>query len=537
MGRPVYVIAYDVGTTGVKTCLYNITSQLKLQGSAYAGYGLYMLENGGAEQEPDEWWEGVCSTTARVLEQTGIAADDISAVSFCSQMQGVVLVDKECRAVRRAMSYMDCRAHRQFDKGLVHGLKISGMNAVKLVQSLHITRAVPASVKDPVWKYKWVQENEPEKFARVYKWLDVKEYLIARFTGRCVMTEGTAYATLLYDTRPGKQGWSRTLCRMFGVDMRHLPDIIRSTDTAGGITEAAAAELELRPGTPVYGGGGDAELIGLGAGAIKYSDTHIYLGTSGWVSTVTDRQVVDVTAMIASIVGPRPGHFHYFAEMETAGKCLEWVKDHLALDEIGIFLEKRHVTESLDKVYATLYDYLCEVVSRVPAGSGGVVFTPWLHGNRCPFEDEKSRGMFFNIGLNTGKSMLIRSVIEGICYHSRWMLEAQQKKVKTSESIRFVGGGALSPVICQILADILEKDVVTVENPQNVGAAGAAVVMAVGMKLADSFDETAQLIPANGVFHPSAENRDAHERNYRVFKSLYPSNKANFALLNFNGNE
>jgi xylulokinase len=281
----------------------------------------------------------------------------------------------------------------------------------------------------------------------------------------------------------------------------------------------------------VYGGGGDAELISIGTGAVELGETHIYLGTSGWVSTVTDKQLVDTTSMIAAIVGAQPERYHYFAEMETAGKCLEWVKDHLALDEIGVYLEKKHITESLERVYLSLYDYLCEVVSTVPAGSGGVVFTPWLHGNRCPFEAPEARGVFFGIGIGTGKSEMIRAVIEGICYHLRWMLEAQEKKTRTSDTILVAGGGALSPVICQILADVLDRKVATQPQPQNAGAYGAAVLITAGMGLIPSAGSAKALLPGYTFFSPIAQNKSAHDVNYAVFRSLYKDNKKSFSLL------
>jgi xylulokinase len=527
----VYVITYDLGTTGVKTCLFSISGRLNLVHSAYAGYGLYLVEGGGAEQHPDEWWRAVCETTQTVLKESGISPGNIAAVSFCSQMQCLALVDREGNAVRPAMSYMDNRAEKQREAGIAHGLKVSGLNARKLIASLAATKAVPASVKDPVWKYKWVQENEPENFRRVYKWLDAKDYLVLRFTGKFTMTEGDAYATMLYDTRPGQRGWSQTLCRMFGVNPAHLPDVILATDVAGGITAQAAAELGLAEGTPVYGGGGDAELIGVGIGAVETGETHIYLGTSGWVSTVTDKQIVDTSSMIAAIVGAQPGRYNYFAEMETAGKCLEWVKDHLALDEIGVYLEKKHITESLERVYLSLYDYLCEVVSHVPAGSRGIIFTPWLHGNRCPFEDPEARGIFFGIGIDTGKSAMIRAVIEGICYHLRWMLESQEKKTSTSDTILVAGGGASSPVICQILADVLGRRVATVPQPQNAGAYGAAIIITEGLKLIPSASSAKALLPDYITFNPIRENKPVHDANYTVFRSLYSDNRKSFSLL------
>ena len=524
-----YVLAYDIGTTGVKTCLFEIGSTITLLAGDSEGYGLYIMEDGGAEQDADEWWAAMCHTTVRLLAKTGTAPEQISGISFCSQMQGLVLTDRDGVPVHRPMSYMDQRATEEIRKGIAHGPQIAGANVFKLLKSLRITGAVSTSVKDPMWKYKWIEAHEPENFARAYKWLDVKEYLIHRCTGRFVMTEDSAFATLLYDTR--KKAWSQSLCRTFGVRTEHLPDIIASSDQAGTLTEKAAAELGLALGTPVFGGGGDASLIGVGAGCTSVGDTHIYCGTSGWVSTVTDRQLVDVSAMIAAIVGAQSGRYNYFAEMETAGKCLEWVRDHLALDEIGIYLEKKDITEGREAIARSLYDYMTETVAKAPAGSGGVLFTPWLHGNRCPFEDPTAAGMFFGIRLETGKTELIRAVLEGICYHLRWMLECEARKVKISDTIRFVGGGALSPVTSQILADITGHTIEVVESPQNVGSVGAAAIAAVGLGLIPDLDRVRSFIPVQSSCAPDRKAHAVYNHYYETFKKLYAANKKLFRSL------
>lgn len=532
MGKTGYILAYDVGTTALKTCLFSLDGGLTLRAFAQRPYPLTVFPDGGAEQQPEDWWEAMCVTTREALRSAGVLPDEIAGLSFCSQMQGLVLVDQDADPVRPAMSYMDQRAVEEFQSGMAFGLKLSGINVIRLLRSLIITKAVAGSVKDPVWKYKWVQRHEPEVFSRVYKWLDVKEFLIARCTGEFVMTADSAFATLLYDVRPGREGFSRAMCSMLGVDQAHLPRIIRSTDQAGGLTERAAAALGLKPGTPVFGGGGDASLIGVGAGAVDVGSTHLYMGTSGWVSTVIDRPTLDISAMIAGVVGAEPGSFNYFAELETAGKCLEWVKNHLALDEIGIYLQKVNISDGQEAAYRSLYDYMMHVISTIPAGSNGVIFTPWLHGNRCPFEDANARGMFFNIGLETGKTELIRSVIEGVCYHMRWMLEAQQKKVKTSPVIRFVGGGALAPLTCQILADVLGRTVETVNDPQNVGAVGAALVAAVGLGAYASLSQAKALVPASCRYEPDLKNKAVYDNGFAVFKSLYLANKKSFSALN-----
>ena len=527
-----YAIAYDVGTTGVKTCLFEIDSEVRLIAGEYAGYDLWILPDGGAEQDTEQWWQAMCATTKRLLEKTGVAPEKISGLSFCSQMQGMVLVDKLGNALRRPMSYMDQRAAQEFRDFQKRGITLSGVEVSTLVRSLIITHAVSSSVKDPLWKYKWVQKNEPELFKRVYKWLDVKEYLICRCTGECVMTRDSAYSTFLYDTRPGHEGWSHELCRIYGVAEEHLPRVIECTDVAGRLTERAAAELGLLPQTPVYGGGGDATLIGVGAGCTHLGDTHVYSGTSGWVGTLIGRQKVDVSAMMCGIVGAQEGMFNYFAEMETAGKCFEWVKKHMVEDEIDTYLQKINVADSTETAYESLYDYMSDAIARIPAGSGGVIFTPWLHGNRCPFEDHRAAGMFFNLKIETGETQMIRAVLEGICFHLRWMLECQDKKIRTGRVLRFVGGGALSPATCQILADITGRPVETVPNTKDVGAIGAAMLVAVGSGALNDLESASSLIRPDRRYEPDGRNRAVYDRNYRVFRRLYHSNRKNFAALN-----
>jgi xylulokinase len=528
-----YAIAYDIGTTGVKTCLFKISKEIELIDGAYGSYNLYILENGGAEQDTEEWWTALCSTTKALLQKTGLSPDEINGISFCSQMQGLVLVDKNGNALRRPMSYMDQRSSDVMKKYSGKGIKVAGLGLIKLLTCLAQTHAAPLSVKDPLWKYLWVKDNEPEVYSKIYKWLDVKEYFICRATGQCVMTKDSAWSTLIYDSN--HYCWSKKICRMFKVNPAHLPRVIECYQVSGNLTEKAAAELGLKVGTEVYGGGGDATLIGVGAGCTNVGDTHIYSGTSGWVGTVTDKQLVDASHSIAATMGPVKGRFNYFAEMETAGKCFEWVKEHLALDEIGIYLKKQDVAESKESEYESLYDYLSDTIKRIPAGSNGVVFTPWLHGNRCPFEDPNASGLFFNINIDTGKTQMIRAVLEGICFHLRWMLEVEELKVQTSDVIRFVGGGALSDVTCQILADITGRKIETVEHAQDVGAVGAAMLVGLGCGLIPSIDKVKNFVKVKKIFIPNLANKAVYDRNFKVFKSIYSANKKLFKEINKKG--
>ncbi len=527
-----YIIIYDFGTSSAKTCLFKIDSEIRLVAGSSAEYGLYITDNGGAEQDTEEWWSALCSTTHNLFLKSGIKPSEIDGMAFCSQMQGAVFVDENGNALRRPMNYLDQKGVKEYKDCMGRGIiKVSGCSLYKLVRNLIVNYAGSTSAKDPVWKYKWVEKNEPDVFKKIYKWLDIGDYLTSRCTGRIVRTADTAFATFLYDTRRKKEGWNKSLLKMYNVNPDHMPDIIDCTDQAGTLTATAAEELGLVPGIPVFGGGGDTTFVNIGAGCTKPGDTHIYIGTSGWVSTFMDHQTVDINAMITGVLSAKHGYFNYYAELETAGKCFEWVKDHLALDEVGVYLDQKMITDAESK-YLSLYDYLSTEVGKVPPGANGVIFTPWLHGNRCPFEDSKAGGMFFNIRIGNGKRDMIRAVLEGICYHLRWLLECVEKKVKTSDIIRFVGGGALSPLTAQMLADITGRTVETVNNTQEVGAIGAALVVAAGIKGEDVLELSRRLVKVNRAYVPNPENKEAYERNFRVFKNLYKSNAANYKLLN-----
>ena len=540
MATEAYVLAHDLGTSGNKACLYRVGERVEQVGSYLVEYPLLLTADGGAEERAEDWWQAVGLATRTLLERTGLDPALIRGMAFCSQMQGSVLVDEGGQALRNPMIYLDGRAQAQLARHLYTGLlRIGKWNASKTLRSLIITGGLAGTAKDPLWKYHWVKDNEPEVFARAWKWLDVKDYLTLRCTGRLGMTYDSAHLTWVFDTRPGRLGWSGPLCRLFGVDPRHLPPVVRSVDVIGPLLPAVAAEMGLSPGTPVFGGGGDTTLIAIGAGCTKLNDTHVYIGTSGWVAATVGKRMVDTTNFIASILGAIPGRYVYTAEQETAGACLQWVRDHLALDEIGLYLGAQPVVDSRkggggdkSQEYASLYEFLNEVAAQTPPGAGGLIFTPWLHGNRAPREDPFARGVFFNLSLDTGKRQMIRSVLEGVAYHVRWSLEAVERRIPRREVVRLAGGGAKSAVWCQIMADVTGRKVEVVENAQDAGTAGAAIVCGVGLGLVPSFEAAGALVRVERTYAPRPETRAVYERQYRVFKEIYRRNRELFRQLN-----
>lgn len=532
MSDPLYLLAFDLGTTASKTCLYEVGDCLVLRATATRRLDLATGADGRAEQDPEQWWTALATSVPEVLASARVGAAQVGGLTFCAQMQSLVLVDKTGTAVRPALSYLDQRASIRRTKLTAGGPRVAGIGLGLLLPWLHVAGGVAASAKDPLWKYLRVADEEPQAFARVHKWLDAKDFLTARCTGRFTMSLDSAFATFLCDTRPAKDCWSGWLVQRFGVNPSHLPEIVRPDDQVGGLTVEAAQALSLPEGLPVFAGAGDASLIGVGAGATAVGATHVYVGTSGWVSTVANKRLVDTQTLMATVPGAARGRFAYFGEQETSGKCLEWVRDHLALDEIGVYRDKHERPSGPDADDRSLIDYLTKTIAEVPVGSGGVLFAPWLHGSRSPFEDPHVRGMFFNLGLGTGKRQLIRAVVEGLAYNKRMLLEAQGRRVVTSATLRFAGGGALSDETCRILADVTGRAVEAVSDPQNAGAAGAALVAAVGLGRFPHLDAASATVTVRARFEPRPESRVIHERNYEVFRGLYPANKALFHKLN-----
>jgi xylulokinase len=532
MTTPLYLLAVDLGTTALKTCVYEVGESLFLRAATSRRLSLDSGADGRAEQNPEEWWEALVSSLPEVLNASGIAPSAIGGITFCAQMQCLVLVDQAGRAVRPALSYLDSRATARRSKLTAYGPRVADIGIGLLLPWLYVAGGVAASAKDPLWKYLRVMDEEPEAFGRVHAWLDAKDFLTARCTGRFTMSGDSAFGTLLADTRHDRVRWSPWLLRRFGIKSEHLPEIVSPADRVGGLCAEAARELGLPEGTAVFAGGGDASLIGVGAGAVAVGSTHVYVGTSGWVSTVSDKRLVDTSTMMATVPGPVPRRYAYFGEQETSGKCLEWVRDHLALDEIGVYLEKRVLPTGLDEEDKSLIDYLTKSIAEVPAGSGGLLFAPWLHGSRSPFEDPYVRGMFFNLSLETGKRQMIRSVVEGLAYNKRLLLEAQARKLEPSSALRFAGGGALSDETCRILADVTGRSVEPVVDPQNAGAAGAALVAACGLGRFPDLDAAAATVRVRGRFEPNPANRAVHDRNYRVFRDLYKATGPLFRRLN-----
>jgi xylulokinase len=504
-----YLVTYDIGNSFIKATLTKIANSIEFVGATVVNtHSTTTLGGKGVEQSTEQWWDSICRSTKELLKNYGISSDQIKGISFCSQMNATVLVDENGNTVRPPMTFLDRRADKEFKDYFDHGFKIHGLNIWKLIKAMRHTCMVPVGAYSPIWKYKWVQNNEPENFARIDKFLDVGDYLLYKTTGRFVRTEDSAFCTALNDCRKGHSGWSHTMANAYGIKEKHLPEIVQSTDIVGRITATAAEQMGLEKGTPVIAGGGDVAMVAVGCGNIQNNQTSIYCGTSGSVCTVVDRIIQFADIMMIAVKGPDPKQKYLYGELETAGKCFAWAR------------------ELIGKLDNSQYSYeeCASLVSKAKPGAHGLMFTPFMNGCKTPFEDGDIRSTLSGISLETTRGDLLRAVIEGICFHFRWLLECQAKKCKISDTIRFAGGLARINIMNQILADVTGHTIETVKHPQYVGALGAAAVAAIGLGQM-KFEDIHSYIEITNTYTPNPENHEIYNKLYKKFLDKVKSDR------------
>lgn len=499
-----YILAHDVGTSGSKGTLFN--DRLEMVASESAHYDVLFPEKGHAEQDPLDWWRAITQTTHSIMEHTDIKGTDISGMVFSAQMAGVLPVDENGNALMNCLTWLDTRAAPQAKKIIGKGLvKISGYSLYPLIQFLRITGGSPGMAgKDAISKIIWLKEKAPRVYEEAVKLLDVKDYLIYRCTSEYVTSRDCAHITWLMDSRPGKFIWSEALLKKYGIDPSKLPQIKKSTDLAGSLSRNAAHELGIPGGIPVVVGAGDMASAAIGSGAVEAGETHVYVGTSSWIGAHLPSREKDLSHYMGSICSARPDMYLCIAEQETASGCLEWIKTNV--------------------VREFSYDQLNEYISTVEPGSGGVIFTPWLFGERSPLDDPEVRGGFYNLSLEHDRGHMARAVYEGVAVNIKWALEYFEKLVaKTAplDRIHLIGGGAKSNIWCQIFADAFARPVLRMDNPLGAGARGAAAIALVGLKRFETFSDIKSLIKVETQFEPVRENIPIYENILKEFKRIY----------------
>jgi xylulokinase len=515
-----YVLAIDLGTTGLKVGIVSTTGQIVW--TADAQLTTTWLPHGGAEQDADEWWRLITDAAKAGIASGVVDAKDIVAVSTTGQWASTVPVDEGGIPVAPCVLWMDTRGGRHVRKRI--GGKVSGYKAKAIATWIRHTGGAPSTAgADPIGHMLYLDIDQPD-IARNTRWyLEPVDYVGMRFTGEAIATHASMTGVWLTDNRNlDKLDYDQTLLKMAGVDATKLPPLRTTASVVGTVRDAVADDLGLQHGVQVIAGTPDLHSASVGAGTILDFQTHMAISTTTWISCPVPFKKTDPMSQIAAIPGVGPDSYLLANNHDTSGACLQWLRDKvIAPDDLLSGDSKRPD-----------FGALCDLADTVAPGAGGVIFTPWLTGERSPIDDKSARAGFHNVNIETDRAALVRAVLEGVAYNARWLHEAVEKMVKqTLDPIRVFGGGAQSDVWCQIHADVMDRTVERLADPMHTGLRGAALLA--GIALGDVERAKARdYAPVDATFTPNPATRDEYERLYSEFTGLYKLQKDMFHRLN-----
>lgn len=526
---PAHVLAVDLGTGGPKVAI--VSTDGDVVAHTYATNELILIEGGGAEQDPEEWWTTIRDGMRELVAADHVPAESIVAISVSTQWMGTVPVDADGNHLMNAVIWMDARGARYADEVAGGGLEIPGVgyNALRLRKWLQKTGGLPSlSGKDPVGHILWIKHERPDVYARTAVFLEPMDYLNLRLTGKAAASFDSITGYWSTDNRDlASVAYDDDLIAMCGLERSKLPDLLPTGAVLGPITDAVAAELGLSTDVQVVTGTGDTASAGIGSGAVRDFEAHLYVGTSSWLSCHVPFKKTDILSNITSLPSGIPNRYWVATEQDVAGKALTWLIDNVLYPDDAL---------GSGPVPDDVFDRLNEMAASVPAGSHNVIFLPWLNGERTPVDDHHIRGGWYNTSLTTDRSVLVRALLEGVALNTRWMLQAAEKFVKQHrpdgfEHINFVGGGARSPLWCQIMADVLDRPIRQVADSvlANVRGAGFSAAVALGYL---RWDDIPAKIAIERTFTPDPSTRATYDALFAAFTGIYKANKGIYAKLN-----
>ncbi len=499
MPEPRYIIAHDVGTSSTKAALVEFDG--KVRAYSTEPYPIDYPQVNWAEQNPDDYWQAVCESTKRVLKEAGISPKDIAGVVFTTQTVGIIPITRAKGHLRPAVIWLDGRASAQAEEVMN---KFGGKAIFSGIAGTAITG------KDGIAKLLWIKQNEPEVHAETEYYMDVNGYLVHRMTGRQVY-EWSCASTIGLDLK--KNDWLKLVMNRVGIETGKFPELVKSTDRVGAVSEEAAAQCGLVEGIPVFGGCGDMQSAAIGAGAVAEGEGHLYLGTSAWVGVTTGKAPTGREGVVTLKSGD-PSLNLLFGEMETAGMCLDWIRNEF------------YRNEQQEPGDSTIYKLMDESIKKISAGSDYLIFTPWFYGERCPVSDVYIKSTFFNLSAAHRREHMLKAVYEGVALNLRWILEIMDRRYGFPlPLLRVIGGGSNSDVWMQILADVTQRRLEKVSECQMCGAVGAAFIAAVGLGIYPDIAAAARNIRVEKTFSPRPENREIYDRLFKTYRLIYKNLK------------
>jgi xylulokinase len=496
-----YIIAHDLGTTGNKATLYDREGQLV--GSSFFAYGTEYAYTGWAEQNPEDWWEAVCQSTQRLLQDTHVSKNDIACITFSGQMMGAVALDRDGRPLRNAIIWADQRALEQ-EAWIAERVSF---------EEMYRWTGHRLSASYSLAKILWIRDNQPEIYDATYKFVHAKDAMVARLTGNFVTDPSDASSMNLYHLEDDK--WSEDILEVMDLPIDKLPEIRRSIDVVGDVLPSVAEEVGVAAGTPVVIGGGDGACAAAGAGVIEEGSAYNYVGSSSWIALSTPKPIYDPEYQTFTFGHVIPDMVMPTGTMQAAGASYQWSRDQLALFEKDVS----------SRLGISAYELINLEIEKVAPGSEGLFYLPYLMGERSPRWNPLARGAFIGLTIRHTRAHMFRSVLEGVTMNLRVILDAFRNQGNQIEAMRVIGGGAQGRIWNQIMADAYAMPIHRLAILEEATSMGAALVGGVGIGLYPDFSMINTMNEIAETFMPSLEAQTTYEAIYPVFNRIYDALK------------
>jgi xylulokinase len=520
------VLAIDLGGGSVKAAV--VSDAGRIAAVSAEPVTTLLLSGGGAEQDPNHWWGVAMRAAKQAILDSCENPENIAAIACASQWSVVVPVDEHINPLMNAVYWLDTRGAR-YNRAISGGFpEIQGYNIFKALKWIRLAGLAPThSGVDSLGHLLFIKHERPEVYARTRAFLEPMDFLTAKLTGRITATQKTMAPFMVVENRKwGKRDYSDTLLKLAGLDRSRFPELLENNGIVGTLLPAVAHELGLLSSTPVICGIADSNASVIGSGALADFEPIIYMGTSMYLTCHVPFKKTDPRCMMTTLPSPFENRYYLLGEQGAGGKCVIYFLNHMIYGKDA--LSGTEGTECPDDAFARFN----AAATQAPEGSSGVMFLPWLNGSLVPCEDSRMRGGFVNLSFNTTRHDLARAVMEGLAFNNRWTREAAERFLRRSLPVfRFSGGGALSDLWAEILADVLNVDIHQVEDPVHTTVRGAAMLafLTLGYR---KINELKDLVKIRRVFMPRPEHRRRYDRMYIQYRQLFKKNRKIFRALN-----
>ncbi len=504
-----YIAAADIGTSGCKSILINEDGAVV--SSATDEYPLYSPKPGWNEQDPEDWWRGVCLSMRKAIRSSGVNPEAIKVLSLSGQMHGLVALDKSKRVIRRAFLWNDQRCAKQCSDAVK---SLGGLDNLLEYTNNNLLTGYQGG------KILWLREVEPENFEAMDKALLPKDYIRYRLTGEYATDASDASGVGFFDVK--NRTWSFELLKKLGLTAELFPRVMESDEVTGAVSAAAAEVTGIPKGTPVVGGGGDSVIQTTGMGLIREGVLGITLGTGGIVAMGMSQYLHNRSGTLQFFCNNGKELYHVMGVMLAAGGSYQWYRNTLCQSE-----REEAKQKNIDP-----YELLDGAAGASPPGSNRLIYLPYLSGERCPYADPNLRGAFIGLNQTHNKGDITRSVMEGVSYGIKQIGESILRlKPMNMEKIIVSGGGSRSDLWMHILSDLFQLPAYTVSGAKEGGAYGACLVGGVGIGLWKDLNDACSNIKVETETLPNPENKGIYDEMYGIYNDMVPALKSQFDRL------